>query len=71
LLERVAQRLAAQPDLAGLTGRAVDPSGSFAPSWAKERGVLRRNTLWNRAISFAIFLRREVVERLGRFDEAL
>ena len=27
--------------------------------------------VWNRAISFAIFLRRDVVERVGTFDERL
>jgi GT2 family glycosyltransferase len=33
--------------------------------------VLTRENLWNRAISYALFLRREVVERVGCFDERL
>jgi GT2 family glycosyltransferase len=33
--------------------------------------VLTRDNLWNRAISFTIFLRREVVECVGAFDERL
>jgi hypothetical protein len=33
--------------------------------------VLTRDNLWNRAISYTIFLRREVVERVGPFDERL
>ena len=61
LLERVADRLA---DLDGVTGRE--------PWWpAESAAMLTRDNLWNRAISFTIFLRRGVVERVGAFDEAL
>jgi glycosyltransferase involved in cell wall biosynthesis len=61
LLERVAARLTS--DLDGLTGRE--------PSWTTEAAVLTRDNLWKRAISFTIFLRRSVVERVGTFDESL
>jgi glycosyltransferase involved in cell wall biosynthesis len=60
LLERVASRL---DGLDGVTGRE--------PWWTVGAAVLTRDNLWNRAISFAIFLRREVVERVGTFDEHL
>jgi GT2 family glycosyltransferase len=60
LLERVARRLA---DLDGVTGRE--------PWWPTGAAVLTRENLWNRAISFAIFLRRAVIEQVGKFDEAL
>jgi GT2 family glycosyltransferase len=60
LLERVAARLA---PLDGLTGRE--------PWWTTGAAVLTRDNLWNRAISFTIFLKREVVERVGPFDERL
>ena len=33
--------------------------------------MLDPNNLWNRAISFTIFLRRALVERVGTFDERL
>jgi glycosyltransferase involved in cell wall biosynthesis len=61
LLERLAARLT--PDLDGVTGRA--------PWWPAGPALLTRDNLWNRAISFTIFLRRELVERVGEFDESL
>jgi glycosyltransferase involved in cell wall biosynthesis len=71
LLERVARRFAAEPGLDGLTGRETDPLGSSSPSWARDAAVLTRGNLWNRAISFSIFLRRSLVAAVGSFDEQL
>lgn len=71
LLERVARVFARRPELDGLTGRAVDAAGRSSPSWPPDTAVLASHTLWNRAISFTIFLRRAVVERVGQFDESL
>lgn len=61
LLERVAGLLT--PELDGVTGRE--------PSWTSEAALLTRTNLWNRAISFTIFLQRALVERVGTFDESL
>jgi len=71
LLERVAERFAADAALDGITGRAIDATGRSAPSWKKEPARLTDDNLWNRAISFAIFLRAGVVESVGPFDEQL
>ncbi|HEU0246659.1 MAG TPA: glycosyltransferase family A protein [Gaiellaceae bacterium] len=71
LLQRVAERLAANPGIDGLTGRAVDASGASSASWKTDAAVLTDDNLWNRAISYTIFLRRAVVERVGAFDERL
>jgi GT2 family glycosyltransferase len=71
LLERVARRLADDPGLDGLTGRAADSQGESSPSWARDAVTLTRENLWNRAISFTIFLRSPVVGHLGAFDEQL
>jgi glycosyltransferase involved in cell wall biosynthesis len=71
LLERIARRFADDPALDGLTGRAVDAHGHSAPSWATDAARLTRDNVWNRAISFTIFLRAAVVEAVGRFDEQL
>ena len=70
LLERVAERFG-DPGLDGLTGRAVDAEGRSSTSWKSDAALLTDDNLWNRAISFTIFLRREVVERVGAFDERL
>jgi GT2 family glycosyltransferase len=71
LLERVARRLSDETALDGVTGRAVDEAGRSSPSWELDPAILTEANLWNRAISFTIFLRREVVERVGAFDERL
>lgn len=71
LLARVAERFAEDDSLDGLTGRAADASGRQAASWKRDAMRLTEENLWNRAISFTIFLRRSVVEQVGPFDERL
>ena len=71
LLERVASRLADDRSLQGLTGGAADADGSSSPSWKTDAAELTRDNLWNRAISFTMFVRRELVTVVGRFDEQL
>ena len=71
LLEQVARRFASDPALDGLTGRAVDETGRSSRSWARDPKSLTRENLWNRAISFTIFLRAQLVARVGHFDEQL
>jgi glycosyltransferase involved in cell wall biosynthesis len=71
LLERVAREFMTTAELDGITGRAVGTDGHSSPSWATDQALLTRENLWNRAISFTIFLRRAVVERAGPFDERL
>jgi GT2 family glycosyltransferase len=71
LLERVGERLRAAGGPDGLTGRAADATGRSSASWENDAAVLTEANLWNRAISFTIFLRRELVERVGPFDERL
>jgi GT2 family glycosyltransferase len=71
LLERVGRAFAERHELDGLTGRAMAEDGSSSASWEPDGAVLTRDNLWNRAISFTIFLRRELVARVGPFDEQL
>ena len=70
LLERVASRLAGASGPDGVTGRAADSSGRSSASWRSDAAVLTETNLWNRAISFTIFLRREVVEQVGTVRRA-
>jgi glycosyltransferase involved in cell wall biosynthesis len=70
LLERVAERFADET-LDGLTGREVAADGRSSSSWRLDAATLTRANLWNRAISFTIFLRRATIARVGAFDEAL
>ena len=71
LLERVARRFSGDGALDGLTGREVGPDGRSPPSWKTDATMLTDDNLWNRAISFTIFLRRETVAAVGKFDEEL
>jgi glycosyltransferase involved in cell wall biosynthesis len=70
LLERVARRFADQA-LDGLTGREVNREGNSSASWRSDPATLSRDNLWNRAISFTMFLRAPLVARVGAFDEQL
>jgi GT2 family glycosyltransferase len=71
LISRVAERFSSDRRLDGLTGRAENASGQSASSWKSDAADLTDENLWNRAISFTIFLRRAVVEQVGSFDERL
>jgi glycosyltransferase involved in cell wall biosynthesis len=71
LLRTIGERLDARPELDGVTGRAVGFDGAVSASWRTDAAPLRREDLWNRAISFTIFLRRPVVASVGPFDEQL
>jgi len=71
VLGHVGRLLARDPLLDGVTGRSVDRSGHSSPSWKRDAALLNDHNLWNRAISYTIFLRRDIVERVGAFDERL
>ena len=71
VLGHVGRLLARDPSLDGVTGRSVDRGGHSSPSWKRDPALLHDHNLWNRAISYTIFLRRAVVERVGPFDERL
>jgi glycosyltransferase involved in cell wall biosynthesis len=68
LLEQVADRLG---DLDGVGGKAVDPHGRPGGRWRSEAFRVTRDTVWYSGNSHTIFLRRALVEQVGRFDEAL
>jgi GT2 family glycosyltransferase len=71
LLGLLAERFAGDPLLDGLAGRAEDDEGRSSSSWKRDAVFLTPDNLWNRANAATMFLRRELVERVGGFDERL
>lgn len=71
LLDRVARRFAGEPGLGGLSGRPVAADGRVVGRWPDTALPVTRETVWHRANSHTIFFRREMVARVGAFDEAL
>lgn len=69
-LEQVYKLFQQNPQYAGITGRAIDGEGQDAAGkYDKSSGLIDVINVWRRAISFTIFLRRQVCEDIGDFDE--
>jgi GT2 family glycosyltransferase len=71
LLERVAERFAWDTGLDGLTGRPVAADGRTAGRWPSRAQRIRPGSVFHTAISHTVFLRREVIDEVGDFDEQL
>lgn len=71
LLERVAERFEAEPGLDGLSLPMADAEGRRDAGWGSEATLLTTRNVWNLVASAGLFLRRPLVERIGRFDEQL
>jgi GT2 family glycosyltransferase len=71
LLERVAARFEGDPALGILCGRLEDADGRAIGRWAADRHAVGLDDVWHAATSATVFARREVVQRVGPFDEAL
>jgi len=72
LLERVVRFFEERPDLDGLTGRAVCEQGTNALlNFPTRQALINRFNILKRSVSFSIFLRAEVVNEIGKFDEFL
>jgi GT2 family glycosyltransferase len=71
-LAAVADLLRRNPDIHGLAGRTVDEAArSSFLRWQKESSLVTRPNVWRTAVAVTIFLRRQVVDEVGRFDETL
>ena len=72
LLERVAAVLSANQEWGGVSGRSVDADAHPTTGhYDKQRRMLTRYNLWSRVGSYKMFLRRRVIDTVGRFDEML
>ena len=71
VLARVADRFRADPGLGGLSGRPEAADGHVVGRWPEHATEITPDSVWHTANSHTMFLRRELVERVGAFDEAL
>jgi glycosyltransferase involved in cell wall biosynthesis len=73
LLDRVQRLLCKHRNWHGVTGRGVDDKLEKAPplQWSSGTARLDRFKLWTMSVSYTIFLRRRVIEKVGNFDERL
>lgn len=72
LLERVADLLAADTELGGVTGRTVDEDGRPSGGrWSRRPGPVTRFNVWTRANSASIFLRTSAFGKDLWFDETM
>lgn len=71
LLSRVCDFFATRPEVDVLTGRFCDEDGLEARAWPRTELLVNRFNVWRAAISISIFMRTDVAQRVGRFDETL
>ncbi|GAB4502305.1 MAG: glycosyltransferase family 2 protein [Anaerolineales bacterium] len=72
LLERVAVFFREHPECNGYCGKSTDEQGhDVAGRYDKQPGNISKYNVWRKAISFSIFVRRDLIHSVGFFDEAL
>jgi GT2 family glycosyltransferase len=72
VLDAVDAAFSGVPALGVLTGVARAPEGGLGSGrWSAERGPITLAKVWTQVIAFNLFLRRDVLERIGGFDERL
>jgi GT2 family glycosyltransferase len=72
LLARVEEVLRTHPEWDGVTGRVVDEHGRPSASrWNRRACRVSRANVWTSGVAVSIYLRSDVVDRVGLFDETL
>lgn len=71
LLANVNELLEANSNWDGIIGDSVDESGKPTLPWRDRSGQLTAPKCWRRAISYAIFVRSKVLEKVRGFDATL
>jgi len=71
LLKQVHDTLRDHPAWDGLIGYGVDEQGRANLPWREKSGPVSPAVSWRRSVTYAMFLRRDVVQRVGGFDETL
>jgi len=72
LLFKLNQHFNSSPKVDGITGVARDENHQLSSNkWHKKNGTLCKKTVWNRAISFTVFLKSHTLKSVNQFDETL
>jgi glycosyltransferase involved in cell wall biosynthesis len=71
LLFNVNQLLSSQPDLGGVSGRVVDPSGHEYARFDSRSGEITKSNIWKRTSTVVLFIRTDAAQSVGGFDESL
>jgi len=71
VLAFVDEMLKDHPEWDGVLGDAVDDLGKLILPWPDHTGRLTAAMCWRRAVTFAYFLRRDVLGQIGGFDESM
>jgi len=71
LLEQVKNLLSASANYDGVIGCSVDKSGKATLPWKDKSGLLSPSMSWRRAVTYTYFLRKNLVDCVGGFDETL
>jgi glycosyltransferase involved in cell wall biosynthesis len=72
LLESVTRWFAEHPECDGLfTSMRNADNVPMAPKWPPPAGVCTRDNVWDCTVSFTAFLRRQLVDAVGEFNELL
>ena len=71
LLEQVRNFLLRQEACDGMVGHSVDGMGRATMPWNDKAGPLSPAMSWRQVVTYAYFLRKKVVDKVGGFDETL
>lgn len=71
VLATVARRFGTNDALDALSVRVADGRGESDPGWGRTAETVTKANVWNLVSSAGLFLRRSLVDRVGRFDEGM
>lgn len=59
-------------DYDGITGKVIDFEGEMSfGNFDSKKGVITKHNCWTRAVSISIFLKKKVIDKVGKFDTCL
>ena len=72
VLQKVARRFQVEPALSLLSGPAIGPNGVWGSGrWTERDGEVKIANVWTCVIEFNLFIRRNILVKVGGFDESL